>query len=181
MSGDSSRPALCQLCGRRRQIRNRTFSPHFRSGEASHPCPPEKNLSELEAEVENPFSRHSSTDTLSHGKGRIEVWDANDFDPWKALDGLQSASCATGNTKKPERSYRSTGSPIFLLPNCPRIYFMWDGAHSASPLQQHPLSPSRLKSRPCRYATQGYALGVAPARWCRQQLNMPVPCGHFDL
>ena len=45
-----------------------------------------QNLPELAAAVEARFSRQPPTDTFLYGQDRIEVWDADDFDPWSTLD-----------------------------------------------------------------------------------------------
>ena len=45
-----------------------------------------QNLPELAGAVESRFGQQPPTDTFLHGKDRIEVWDADDFDPWQTLD-----------------------------------------------------------------------------------------------
>lgn len=44
------------------------------------------NLPELSSAVEARFSQLPPTVTFQHGQDRIEVWDADDFDPWAALN-----------------------------------------------------------------------------------------------
>lgn len=44
------------------------------------------NLPELSAAVEARFSQSPPTLAFQHGRDWIEVWDADDFDPWEALN-----------------------------------------------------------------------------------------------
>lgn len=44
-----------------------------------------ENLPELLAAVQDRFAGHLPHGTFEEGKDRIEVWDADDFDPWEAL------------------------------------------------------------------------------------------------
>lgn len=43
------------------------------------------NLPELVAQAEKRFSPRPPTSTFTAGKDRIEVWEADDFDPWETL------------------------------------------------------------------------------------------------
>ncbi len=43
------------------------------------------NLPELFAAAEKRFSRQPPHQTFRHGKDRVEIWDADDFDPWETL------------------------------------------------------------------------------------------------
>jgi len=43
------------------------------------------NLPELSAAAEKRFSRQPPHQTFRHGKDRVEIWDADDFDPWNTL------------------------------------------------------------------------------------------------
>ena len=43
------------------------------------------NLHQLSAAVEKRFSMQPPHRILKHGKTRIEIWDADDFDPWETL------------------------------------------------------------------------------------------------
>jgi hypothetical protein len=43
------------------------------------------NLPELFAAAEKRFSRQPPHQTFRHGKDRVEIWDAEDFDPWETL------------------------------------------------------------------------------------------------
>jgi hypothetical protein len=43
------------------------------------------NLPELSEAVQQRFRRQPPTLTLCQGKDRIEIWDADDFDPWQTL------------------------------------------------------------------------------------------------
>ena len=43
------------------------------------------NLPELMAQVEKRFSHRRPTRTFTVGRDRVEVWDADDFDPWETL------------------------------------------------------------------------------------------------
>jgi hypothetical protein len=43
------------------------------------------NLPELSAAVQARFSQSAPTMTFQHGQDWVEVWDADDFDPWEAL------------------------------------------------------------------------------------------------
>jgi hypothetical protein len=45
-----------------------------------------RNLPELAAAVEARFSQRPPMDTFPYGEDWIEVWDADDFDPWETLD-----------------------------------------------------------------------------------------------
>lgn len=44
-----------------------------------------ENLPELSAAVEKRFSKQAPHRILKDGKTRIEIWDADDFDPWETL------------------------------------------------------------------------------------------------
>jgi len=44
------------------------------------------NLPELSAAVEKRFRKQPPTRVYTEGKDRIEIWDADDFDPWETLD-----------------------------------------------------------------------------------------------
>lgn len=44
------------------------------------------NLPELWQQVEKRFSRQPPTRVYRDGKDRVEIWDADDFDPWETLD-----------------------------------------------------------------------------------------------
>lgn len=44
------------------------------------------NLPELKRAVEARFSLRPPKESFQHGPDRIEVWDADDFDPWSTLD-----------------------------------------------------------------------------------------------
>lgn len=44
------------------------------------------NLPELSAAVEVRFSAQPPTVVFTHGKDRIELWDADDFNPWETLE-----------------------------------------------------------------------------------------------
>jgi hypothetical protein len=44
-----------------------------------------ENLPELSAAVEARFGRQPPTTTFAYGEDRVEVWDADDFDPWETL------------------------------------------------------------------------------------------------
>lgn len=44
------------------------------------------NLPELSAAVETRFSQSPPTMTFQHGQDWVEAWDADDFDPWAALN-----------------------------------------------------------------------------------------------
>jgi hypothetical protein len=43
------------------------------------------NLSELFAAAQKRFSHHPPHQAFRHGKDRVEIWDADDFDPWETL------------------------------------------------------------------------------------------------
>jgi len=43
------------------------------------------NLPELFAAAQKRFSRQPPHQTFRHGKDRVEIWDADDFDPWQTL------------------------------------------------------------------------------------------------
>ena len=43
------------------------------------------NLPELFAAAEKRFGRQSPHQVFRHGKDRVEIWDADDFDPWETL------------------------------------------------------------------------------------------------
>jgi hypothetical protein len=43
------------------------------------------NLPELFAAARKRFGRHSPHQVFRHGKDRVEIWDADDFDPWETL------------------------------------------------------------------------------------------------
>jgi len=43
------------------------------------------NLPELAAQVEKRFSHRRPTRVFTDGKDRVELWDADDFDPWETL------------------------------------------------------------------------------------------------
>jgi hypothetical protein len=43
------------------------------------------NLPELFAAAQKRFSRQPPHQTFRHGKDRVEIWDADDFDPWETL------------------------------------------------------------------------------------------------
>ena len=43
------------------------------------------NLPELLAAVEKRFGRQPPTRVYRHGQDRVEIWDADDFDPWETL------------------------------------------------------------------------------------------------
>jgi len=45
-----------------------------------------ENLPELLAAAKARFEGRRSSLTFTHGKDRVEVWDAEDFDPWEALN-----------------------------------------------------------------------------------------------
>ena len=44
------------------------------------------NLHELPAAVEKRFGKHPPQRVLKDGADRVELWDADDFDPWETLD-----------------------------------------------------------------------------------------------
>jgi hypothetical protein len=44
------------------------------------------NLPELSAAVEKRFRTRRPSQVLTEGKDRVELWDADDFDPWETLD-----------------------------------------------------------------------------------------------
>lgn len=44
------------------------------------------NLPELRAAVQKRFGRQPPTRVYRDGQGRVEIWDADDFDPWETLD-----------------------------------------------------------------------------------------------
>ena len=44
------------------------------------------NLPELSASVDARFKQQPPTEVFQHGEDWIEAWDADDFNPWEALD-----------------------------------------------------------------------------------------------
>ena len=44
------------------------------------------NLPELSAAVEQRFRQQPPTRVYSEGADRVEIWDADDFDPWETLN-----------------------------------------------------------------------------------------------
>jgi hypothetical protein len=68
------------------------------------------NLPELLTAAEAGFARRSPNRIFKDGSDRVEIWDADDFDPWELCSGKRCASFATGSTKLTAPSLKLTGS-----------------------------------------------------------------------
>ncbi len=85
--GEPSRTTLRRLCGGRREVRHRALSPHRRCGGSARPGAPERRTCRNSPRRSKPASPNQPpTVRFQHGEDRIEVWDADDFDPWETLD-----------------------------------------------------------------------------------------------
>ncbi len=70
------------------------------------------NLPELLAAAQRRFRSQAPKLTFRHGHDRVELWDADDFDPWETCVGKPYASCSTGSRNRTVSSLKRSGSPI---------------------------------------------------------------------
>jgi hypothetical protein len=67
------------------------------------------NLPELFQAAQRRFRARPPTLVFREGDDRIEVWDADDFDPWETCAGKRCASCSIANANPTARSSRLIG------------------------------------------------------------------------
>ena len=78
--------ALRRLCGGRWRIRPAPFLHDAGRFGTARRRPPERTISpNCSRPPRNGFVASLPTTSFRHGKDRVEIWDADDFDPWETL------------------------------------------------------------------------------------------------
>jgi hypothetical protein len=67
------------------------------------------NLPELLTAAQQRFPSESATTVFQQGADRVEIWDAEDFDPWETLDWETVRVFSIDSTSRTARWWKPTG------------------------------------------------------------------------